>query len=159
MNKRGSGILLHVTSLPSPYGIGDLGPWAYRFADFLEETRQSYWQILPLSPTAPVYGNSPYSSVSTFAGNTLLISPDLLVRDGLIDDSILGEHSFPDERCDYDAVIDYKKMVLDHVYESFVKKGTSRDRFDRFCLDNAFWLDNYSFFVAMKRRYNGRPWS
>jgi 4-alpha-glucanotransferase len=159
MNKRGSGILLHVTSLPSLYGIGDLGPWAYRFADFLEETRQSYWQILPLSPTAPVYGNSPYSSVSTFAGNTLLISPDLLVRDGLIDDSILGEHSFPDERCDYDAVIDYKKTVLDHAYDSFVKKGTCRDRFDRFCLDNAFWLNNYSFFVAMKRRYDGRPWS
>ncbi|MGA2107138.1 MAG: 4-alpha-glucanotransferase, partial [Syntrophorhabdales bacterium] len=78
MRKRGSGILLHITSLPSPYGIGDLGPGAYGFADFLAENRQSYWQILPLSPTAEAHGNSPYSSVSTFAGNTLLISPDFL---------------------------------------------------------------------------------
>ena len=124
MNRRGSGILLHVTSLPSPHGIGDLGPWAYRFADFLEETRQSYWQVLPLSPTAPAYGNSPYSSVSTFAGNTLLISPDLLVRDGLIEASILdGQHSFSGERCDYDSVIDYKKTVLDRAYDRFSKNG------------------------------------
>ena len=122
--QRGSGILLHVTSLPSPYGIGDLGPWAYRFADFLEETRQSYWQVLPLSPTAPAYGNSPYSSVSTFAGNTLLLSPDLLVRDGLIEASLLeGQHSFSEERCDFDSVIDYKKMVLDQAYDRFSKTG------------------------------------
>jgi len=133
MNKRGSGILLTLRLFRRPTDRRSW-PWAYRFADFLEETRQSYWQILPLSPTAPVYGNSPYSSVSTFAGNTLLISPDLLVRDGLIDDSILGEHSFPDERCDYDAVIDYKKTVLDHAYDSFVKKGTCRDRLTAFVL-------------------------
>ncbi len=85
MKERGAGVLLHVTSLPSRYGIGDLGPWAYKFADFLAETRQSYWQMLPLNPTAPVYGNSPYSSISTFACNTLLISPDMLVGDGLLD--------------------------------------------------------------------------
>ncbi|MEW6600883.1 MAG: 4-alpha-glucanotransferase, partial [Nitrospirota bacterium] len=76
MSTRGSGILLHITSLPSPYGIGDLGPAAYSFVDFLAETRQSYWQILPLTLTCPTYGNSPYSSFSSLAGNVMLISPD-----------------------------------------------------------------------------------
>ena len=76
MFNRGSGVLLHITSLPSVYGIGDLGPEAYRFADFLDTAKQRYWQVLPLNPTDPIYGNSPYSSISAFAGNTLLISPD-----------------------------------------------------------------------------------
>jgi 4-alpha-glucanotransferase len=80
--QRGSGILLHITSLPSPYGVGDLGPEAYSFADFLSQTKQAYWQVLPLNPTYPVYGNSPCKSVSSFAGNTLLISPDLLLEEG-----------------------------------------------------------------------------
>jgi len=83
-NKRGSGVLLHVTSLPSPYGIGDLGPTAYRFADFLAQAKQTYWQVLPLNPTDPAYGNSPYSSISAFGGNTLLLSPDLLIEEGLL---------------------------------------------------------------------------
>jgi 4-alpha-glucanotransferase len=84
MNKRGSGILLHITSLPSSYGVGDLGPGAYRFADFLTGAKQTTWQVLPLNPTYPIYGNSPYSSISAFAGNTLLISPDLLIEEGLL---------------------------------------------------------------------------
>ena len=84
MLKRGSGILLHVTSLPSSYGIGDLGPEAYAFIDFLAKNKQRFWQILPLNPTDQVYGNSPYSSVSAFAGNLLFISPELLVRDGFL---------------------------------------------------------------------------
>jgi len=82
--ERRSGILLHITSLPSAYGIGDLGPGAYAFADFLQRSRQSCWQGLPLNPTDPFYGNSPYSSVSAFAGNTLLISPDRLLEEGLL---------------------------------------------------------------------------
>ena len=82
--KRGSGILLHITSLPSPYGIGDLGSGAYKFADFLAEARQSFWQILPLNLTCTAYGNSPYSSFSAFAGNSLLISPEQMVKDGLL---------------------------------------------------------------------------
>ncbi|NVM26866.1 MAG: 4-alpha-glucanotransferase, partial [Desulfobacterales bacterium] len=84
MRRRGSGILLHIISLPSVYGIGDLGPEAYRFADFLAETKQSFWQILPLNPTDPAHGNSPYHSMSAFASNPLLISPELMVRDGLL---------------------------------------------------------------------------
>ena len=82
--ERKSGILLHITSLPSSYGTGDMGPEAYGFADFLAETRQSLWQILPLTPTDLVYGNSPYSTISAFAGNSLLISPELLERDGFL---------------------------------------------------------------------------
>ena len=84
MDKRGSGILLHITSLPSPYGIGDLGTGAYRFADFLAEANQRFWQILPLNQTCTAYGNSPYSSFSAFAGNTLFISPDLMVENGTL---------------------------------------------------------------------------
>ena len=84
MRFRGSGIFLHITSLPSPYGIGDLGPEAYRFVDFLSENKQSYWQILPLSMTDPAFGNTPYNSISAFAGNSLLISPALLMVEGLL---------------------------------------------------------------------------
>jgi len=84
MDQRGSGILLHITSLPSSYGVGDLGPEAYRFVDFLGQTRQSCWRVLPLNPTDPVYGISPYSSISAFAGNTLFISPDRLLDEGLL---------------------------------------------------------------------------
>src|SRR5579884_2913581 len=99
MKRRGSGILLHITSLPSPYGIGDLGPWAYKFVDFLSETKQSFWQILPLNPTSGGFGNSPYSSPSAFAGNPLLISPDLLVEDGLLLKSDIEDDSpFPDRK-------------------------------------------------------------
>lgn len=159
MNKRGSGVLLHITSLPSPFGIGDLGPWAYRFADFLEETRQTYWQILPLSPTAPVYGNSPYSSISTFAGNTLLISPDLLVRDGLVSrEEADFKPAFPDGRCDYGGVSLYKERLLDHARRTFFKSGKNRDRYLHFCEDHAAWLDTYTLFVAIKKRMAGKSW-
>lgn len=160
MNKRGSGILLHITSLPSPYGVGDIGPWAYRFADFLAGTRQSYWQILPLSPTAPVYGNSPYSSISTFAGNTLLISPDILRQEGLItEEQLAARPSFPDDRCDYDAAIAYKDALLDAACAAFLKNRSARGRFVYFCEENSGWLDDYALFVALKRRMGGRSWN
>lgn len=106
MNKRGPGILLHVTSLPSSYGVGDLGPEAYRFADFLAKTKQSYWQVLPLNPTDPIHGNSLYSSLSAFAGNTLLISPDLLLEEGLLSRADLEPiPPFPQTRCDFPEAI------------------------------------------------------
>jgi len=160
MNKRGSGILLHITSLPSPYGIGDLGPGAYAFADFLAENRQSYWQVLPLSPTAEAYGNSPYSSVSTFAGNTLLISPDLLFRDNLVPaDAIDSRPAFPEGRCDYARAIPYKERLLTLAYERCLTSAKNRDRFVHFCEDHASWLDTYALFVAVKKRMGGRLWS
>ena len=160
MNKRGSGILLHITSLPSPYGIGDLGPGAYAFADFLAQNRQSYWQVLPLSPTAEAYGNSPYSSVSTFAGNTLLISPDLLFRDNLVPaDAIDSRPAFPEGRCDYARAIPYKERLLTLAYERCLTSAKNRDRFVHFCEDHASWLDTYALFVAVKKRMGGRLWS
>ena len=160
MKKRGSGILLHPTSLPSPYGIGDLGHWAYRFADFLAETRQTYWQVLPLNPTAPVYGNSPYSSVSTFACNTLLISPDLLVEDGLLDKKdVDGGPSFADGRCDYEGAASYKEYLLDLAYDKFMRSEAGHDRFGHFCDDHASWLDTYALFVSIKKRMGGKGWS
>ena len=111
-NRRGSGILLHITSLPSPYGIGDLGPRAYRFVDFLCESKQSFWQILPLNPTSLAFESSPYSSPSAFAGNHLLISPKSLVEDGLLATSdIENSHLFSNERVDYTAVTNYKEAL------------------------------------------------
>jgi 4-alpha-glucanotransferase len=160
MNKRGAGVLLHVTSLPSPYGVGDLGPAAYEFVDFLERSGQSFWQILPLTPTLPVYGNSPYSSTSTFAGNTLLISPAALLQDGLIQKSFLDDvPEFLPDRCDYSAAIEVKEKVLRAAHEGLTKSGEGRDRFNHFCIDNASWLNDYSLFVSLKQRFGGSPWS
>src|SRR5687768_10404977 len=106
-NPRAGGILLHPTSLPGRFGIGDLGEEAFRFVDFLAETGQTYWQILPLVPTG--YGDSPYSSVSAFAGNTLLISPEKLAADGLLQTEALENAPvFPDERVDYGSVYEWK---------------------------------------------------
>ena len=114
MHERKSGILLHITSLPSRFGIGDLGPEAYRFADFLCDAGQKLWQILPLSPIIVGKGNSPYHSTSAFAANPLLISPELLVKDGLLDKAdIRAVPVFPEERVDYEAAAGYKNGLLE----------------------------------------------
>lgn len=157
MNRRGSGLLLHVTSLPSPYGIGDLGPEAYRFADFLAETGQSFWQVLPLNPTG--YGNSPYSSPSAFAGNTLLISPDLLVAEGLLTaEEVESRPSFPEGRCDYGAVIPFKERLFETAYERF-KARPDRHGYEEFCEHSESWLAGYAQFVALKGLFSGKSWN
>jgi 4-alpha-glucanotransferase len=159
MKHRGSGILLHLTSLPSPYGIGDLGPRAYRFADFLAQGKQSYWQVLPLNPTDPVSGNSPYSSPSAFAGNTLLISPDLLEESGFLTKEDLKAHpSFPEARCDYASVIPYKAQLFLRAYERFKSKGLEKERYDEFRKKNKAWLENFALFVVIKKNRNGKAW-
>jgi 4-alpha-glucanotransferase len=159
MDKRGSGILLHVSSLPSPYGIGDLGPQAYGFADFLGQARQRYWQILPLNPTNPLYGNSPYSSISAFAGNTLLISPDLLFEEGLLSREDLEPiPPLPETRCDFSTVIPYKERLLEQAYLHFTRGGRGRESLEAFSLENASWLEDFSLFVIMKRRLDGKAW-
>lgn len=159
MKNRGSGILLHLTSLPSPYGIGDLGPWAYRFADFLAQGKQSYWQVLPLNPTDPVSGNSPYSSPSAFAGNILLISPDLLEESGFLTKEDLKAHpSFPETRCDYPSVIPYKKQLLHRAYQNFSATDNERERYDEFCKKNKGWLEPFALFVVIKKNRNGKAW-
>ncbi len=157
---RGSGILLHITSLPSPYGVGDLGPGAYQFADFLSRTKQSYWQVLPLNPTTPVSGSSPYSSVSAFAGNKLLISPDLLLEEALLSKEDLKPNpSFPEARCDFPKAIRYKDKLLEQAYHRFNQNGKRREPFEAFCSANSVWLENFSLFVVLKERFRGNVWN
>src|SRR5258705_10958760 len=122
---RASGILLHPTSLPGPFGIGDLGDEAYRFADFLAASGQSLWQVLPLGPTG--YGDSPYQCFSAFAGNPLLISPQRLVQTGLLsDDDLSGAPRFSRRRVDFGPVIEYKKALLEKAFANFKRlTGTS----------------------------------
>ncbi len=159
MLKRGSGILLHVTSLPSSYGIGDLGPEAYAFIDFLAENKQRFWQILPLNPTDQVYGNSPYSSVSAFAGNLLFISPELLVRDGFLCEKDLQPiPEFPHEQVNYKIVTKYKEKLLTKTHQLFSKKK-KKPRYEAFCRTHSFWLQDFALFTVLKSHFKGKDWS
>lgn len=160
MKRRKSGILLHITSLPSPYGIGDLGHSAYRFADLLADSRQCLWQILPLNPTSTAYGNSPYSSYSAFAGNHILISPDLLMEDGLVLKSDLNAYMpSPNDRVDYESVTAFKENILRIACKNCLSGKGNSFEFERFCRGNAYWLDDYSLFVALKEEFHGIIWS
>ena len=159
LDRRGSGILLHFTSLPSPFGIGDLGPWAYRFADFLAQTKQSYWQCLPLNPTEVRHGNSPYHSSSAFACNPLLISPELLIQEGLLNKTDLEPRSsFPPSRVEFEPVIAYKHGLLSLAYDRFKTEGPDAE-YSSFCSQQGSWLDDFALFVALKEEFKGRPWS
>src|SRR6266568_4900724 len=120
---RASGVLLHVTSLPSPYGIGDVGPAAVKWIDQLHDAGQSWWQALPLGPTG--YANSPYQALSSFAGNGLLISPDALIQDGLIRASDCEGRSFPVEFVDYDTVIPFKHWLIKEAWRNFLRAAPS----------------------------------
>ncbi len=160
MNNRGSGILLHITSLPSPFGIGDLGPWAYRFADFLSQTRQAWWQVLPLSPTDQLSGNSPYSSISAYAGNTLLISPELLTEWGYLSLEDIAQHPpFPSERCDYSSVIPFKSKLLLRAYKKFKSGKINARAYEEFCSQHSAWLEDVALFSVIKNRFRGKVWS
>jgi 4-alpha-glucanotransferase len=157
---RASGILMHPTSLPGRYGIGDLGEWAYTFVDWLVETGQSYWQVLPLGPTS--YGDSPYQTLSAFAGNTLLISLDKLAENGwLSDDDLADVPKFPTYWVDFGPVIDYHQALLTKAYQGFRTRATESERgaYAGWCEANAGWLDDYGVFVALKNVYGGRPWT
>jgi 4-alpha-glucanotransferase len=156
---RCSGILLHPTSLPGRYGIGDLGSASYRFVDFLCAAGQSYWQVLPLSPTG--YGDSPYQSLSAFAGNPMLISPERLVEAGhLSADEIESLPFFPDDRVDFGPVIHHKTNLLKQAFARFRDQAPARQRaaFARFCDQQAAWLDDVSLFMALKDAHDLRPW-
>ncbi len=160
MTRRGSGILLHLTSLPSHYGIGDLGPWAYQFADFLAESKQRYWQLLPLNPTSTPLGNSPYSSDSAFAGNPLLISPDLLHEEGWLSKHDLHHPpAFSHQRVDYPAVTAFKQTLLGAAYERAKPSLATNTEFVQFIRDHRDWLDDYALFRALKEHFHGAPWS
>ena len=151
---RGSGILLHVTSLPSPYGIGDLGPSAFSWIDRLYESGQGWWQALPVGPTG--YGNSPYQSLSSFAGNSMLISPEYLLSDGLLNASYCA-CQFSSDLADYDSVIPFKQKLLAKAWTMF-NAGERRDlhpAYHEFCAANESWLEDYALFRALKNRFGG----
>jgi 4-alpha-glucanotransferase len=151
---RASGLLLHITSLPTPYGIGDLGPAALEWIDRLAQAGQSWWQVLPLGPTG--YGNSPYSSLSSFAGNWLLISPDALVADGLLLPAEIAHVSYPESHVDYEAVSEFKNGLLQTVWANFnvrAGKHLQRER-AQFQHDQADWLDDYALFRAIKKKFH-----
>lgn len=159
MNNRKSGILLHITSLPSPFGIGDLGPDAYLFAGFLKQSSQKIWQVLPLNPTEQIYGNSPYSSISAFAGNTLLISPAKLIDDGLlVQEDIINLPELPKDRVDFAKVIPHKENLLTAAYDRF-KKKKKRNEFDRFCDKENYWLKDFALFKVISNLFKRKPWN
>lgn len=157
---RASGILLHPTSLPAAHGIGDLGPEAYRFVDFLAHSRQSLWQVLPLNPTAA--GNSPYAAPSAFAGNALLISLERLVDDGLLSpEEPAAAPELPSGHVDYDQVRAFKMPLLRLAFERFKasRRWALRAGFEAFCARQAAWLNDYALFQALKAAYDGAPWT
>lgn len=156
---RASGILLHPTSLPGRFGIGDLGDEAYRFIDWLADAGQSYWQILPLGPTG--YGDSPYQSFSAFAGNTLLISPVKLFEDGLLEQSDIAPLDKSEAgKVDYGKVIEYKDDLLQKAFARFCKSDdlVLAEMFRAFCHANKFWLEDYALFRAIKSSQGQVSW-
>ncbi len=158
-NTRLSGILFHPTSLPGKYGIGTLGKQAYKFVDFLVESRQKLWQILPLGPTG--YGDSPYQCFSAAAGNPLLIDLETLQEEGLLSDADLHtDFGFDAHSVDYGKVITHKIPVLKKAYEKFKATASSAEqaKFTNFCENNAHWVNDYALFTALKEHYDGKPW-
>jgi 4-alpha-glucanotransferase len=156
---RRGGLLLHITSLPGRFGIGDLGPEARRFVDFLVEAGLGLWQVLPLQP--PMYGDSPYATLSSFAWNPLLVSPEQLVEDGYLEAKELGALTpRPEGPVDYGAVIQARQPVLRRAWERFAREGSAeqRGRFEAFCSVQAEWLEDYALFAALKDAHGGREW-
>lgn len=160
MTPRSSGLLLHVTSLPGPFGVGDLGPAAHRFVDYLARAGQALWQVLPLVPTG--HGDSPYASPSTFAGNPLLISPERLVEDGLLDEGDVGRPpDFPADRVDFARATAYKNGLLDTAHQRF-RAGAAPGlaaAFDAFVREHAEWLEPFALFTALKDHHGGASWT
>ncbi len=158
---RMSGVLAHPTSFPSPYGIGDMGQGAYDFIDFLEKSGQTLWQVLPLGPTG--YGDSPYQSFSAFAGQPLIISPDLLRKDELLNDEDLSDIPkwYPD-KIDYGYVLYYKTNLYHKAFDNFKIKVASdeelKKEYDTFISKNQFWLEDYALYMSLKELHNGASW-
>ena len=157
---RSFGTLVHPTSFPSEYGIGDLGEKAYRFIDFLEETHQGVWQILPLGPTG--FGNSPYASYSAFAGNPYLVSPDILREKGLLKESELEKNKIPQSTtAEYDKAYEIKDELFNIACERFYNRADAEEqkRFTSFKEDNRHWLDDYALFMACLIENGKKPWN
>lgn len=158
--RRSSGVLLHPTSLPGPYGIGDLGEWAYRFVDILAASKQTLWQVLPLGPTG--FGESPYQSLSSFAGNTNLISLGELKKVGWLTESDLADvPPFSERKVDYAAVMQHHDELLSVAYDRFESMADAKTRktFAHWCKDNAYWLDDFALYMALKEMRGLQTWT
>ena len=161
MFERSSGILFHPTSLPGKYGIGTLGKEAYAFIDFLKKSKQKLWQIFPLGPTG--YGDSPYQSFSSFAGNPYLIDFDLLIEAHLLSEEDLKDIFFGDneEYIDYGAIYNQKYPLLRKAYENFKSSDNNemKGSLENFKRENSSWLNDYSLYISLKNHFNGLPWN
>jgi len=158
--ERASGIILHPTSLPSPYGIGDLGEQAYQWIDFISRCGCQIWQILPLDPTG--YGDSPYQCFSAFAGNPYLISPDTLLSQDLLEPNDLDNlPPFSMERVDFGTLIPWKLGLLDRAYARFhaLQPAELKQEYTQFIDEQSAWLDDFALFMALKEYYDGSPWT
>lgn len=155
---RSSGILMHITSLPSKYGIGDIGPAAYEFVDFLQASGHKYWQLLPLNPTDNAYGHSPYSSYSAFAGNPLLISPQLLEKEGFLDlKNCPAPQKTSESKVEFQSVEEYKQDLFETAFSNF-KKQQNTAGFEEFCKEQAGWLEDFSLYKALRQHFKKMGW-
>jgi len=160
VQERAAGILMHITSLPSAFGIGDLGSEAYRFIDLLSAGKQKYWQILPLNPTKDQNGHSPYSGISAMAGNTLLISPELLLQEGLVRPDLKKARLPLDHHVDFKAVEHLKARLLKEAYQNFSKNPGDdlHQAYIAFCKNETGWLDDFALYTVIKQHHHGLEW-
>ena len=160
-NPRSAGVLMHISALPSRFGIGDLGPGAYKFVDFLAASRQRYWQVLPINPTKKETGYSPYSSNSSMAGNMMLISPERLFEQDLLNESDLNACMLPEVGpVDFEKVEEMKQRTLNKAYQSFKIKGNENlvIKFNLFCKNEQSWLADFSLYTCIKQYFKGKEW-
>ncbi len=157
---RSAGVLMHISSLPSSFGIGDLGPDAYAFADFLHRSSQTYWQVLPVNPTTEAAGHSPYSAYSGMAGNPLLISPELLHQQSLVTDSELNEIKITNSaKVNFQAVWKNKTLLLKNAYDRFMKDPASDfTAFGLYSSKQAYWLDDFATYMVIREEQKNKPW-
>lgn len=157
---RGAGLLLHVTSLPSAFGVGDIGPQAHQFVDFLYNSGQQYWQMLPVNPVDRGAGYSPYSATSSIAGNALMISPELLVTDGWLNsDDIKSINLSSTSRADLEKAIEVKTAIFDKAWQRFSDADASKKKdFEAFKVNEAWWLDDFALYQILKQNNNNKPW-
>jgi 4-alpha-glucanotransferase len=156
---RSCGVLLHPTCLPGPFGIGDLGPAAHRYLDWLAKAGARWWQVLPINPVGAGY--SPYAALSSFAGNPLLVSPELLLEQGLLEAADLADKpEFSPFAVEFDQVAPYKLALLQRAFKRFshTKPAAPEEAFGRFLEENGFWLTDYALFAAIKRAHGGKAW-
>jgi len=155
---RGSGILLHISSLPGPYGIGDLGRGAFDFVDFLAESRQRYWQFLPLGPTSAISAYSPYMSFSALAGNSMFIDLSSLFEEGLVSrEEFSVAPDFSDYKVDFDQVVMFHEKVMEKAFQEFSSACSPPASFVKFC-EQEQWLADYALFMALREEENLLPW-